>query len=79
MNQLNRDGNKALAIEIRGVQKRFGATQILTGINLEIPAATSVALIGESGSGKSTLLNIIAGLETFDAGSVMIAGLKKAC
>jgi putative ABC transport system ATP-binding protein len=76
MKQLNRDGNKALAIEIRGVQKRFGATQILTGINLEIPAATSVALIGESGSGKSTLLNIIAGLETFDAGSVMIAGLS---
>jgi putative ABC transport system ATP-binding protein len=57
------------------VEKRFGSTPLLSGVNLRIEAGKSAALVGESGSGKSTLLNIIAGLEPFDAGSVTVAGI----
>jgi putative ABC transport system ATP-binding protein len=75
MSHSARQGDDSPVVQIRELEKRFGATSILAGVNLEIKAATSVALIGESGSGKSTLLNIIAGLEKFDAGSVTVAGI----
>jgi putative ABC transport system ATP-binding protein len=59
-------------LEIHHLEKTFEGTPILNDLNLSLPAGKSVALIGESGSGKSTLLNIIAGLETFDHGSVNV-------
>jgi putative ABC transport system ATP-binding protein len=62
-------------LELVAVEKRFGNTPILNGVNLRIEAGKSAALVGESGSGKSTLLNIIAGLEPFNAGSVSVAGI----
>jgi putative ABC transport system ATP-binding protein len=62
-------------LELVAVEKRFGNTPILNGVNLRIEAGKSAALVGESGSGKSTLLNIIAGLEPFNAGSVIVAGI----
>jgi putative ABC transport system ATP-binding protein len=57
-------------LSLRGVTKRFGERIVLNDVSLEIAAGEYVAIIGESGIGKSTLLNVIAGLETVDAGKV---------
>jgi putative ABC transport system ATP-binding protein len=51
-----------------------GGRQLFDGLALALEAGEHVAIRGESGSGKSTLLNIIAGLDTADAGEVMVAG-----
>ena len=63
------------AIALRGVDKRFGATAVLRGVDLDIRAGEFVTVLGPSGCGKSTLLRIIAGLETQSAGSVLIDGV----
>jgi len=65
---------KSLAIQIQGVHKRFGTTEVLKGIDLDIHQGEVVCLIGPSGSGKSTLLRCINLLETYDEGSVLIDG-----
>jgi putative ABC transport system ATP-binding protein len=61
-------------LEIHHLEKKFDGNWILKELSLGLDAGKSVALIGESGSGKSTLLNIIAGLETFDQGTVNVCG-----
>ncbi|WP_194164858.1 MULTISPECIES: ATP-binding cassette domain-containing protein [unclassified Pseudactinotalea] len=57
-------------VRLRQVTKSFGSRQVLTGLDLEIRPAHSVALLGPSGAGKSTLLSIIAGLLAPDGGSI---------
>ncbi len=64
------------AIDIVGVHKQFGATQVLRGIDLAIPSGEFVVLVGPSGCGKSTLLRVIAGLEDVSAGDITIAGRR---
>ena len=61
-----------MAIEVRNVDKRFGEFEALRDVSIEVADGALTALLGPSGSGKSTLLRIIAGLETPDAGSVVI-------
>ncbi|MNE24682.1 putative ABC transporter ATP-binding protein [compost metagenome] len=60
------------------MRKSFATAQgkltVLQGVDLQLPAATSLALMGESGSGKSTLLHLIAGLERVDAGNILVDG-----
>ena len=63
-----------MSIEIRSLNKRFGATVVCDDLNLDIPAGELVALLGPSGSGKTTLLRIIAGLEVPDSGHVLFHG-----
>ena len=58
-------------LKLSGVRKRFGARTVLNDISLEVAAGEYIAIIGDSGIGKSTLLNVIAGLETVDAGEVL--------
>jgi sulfate/thiosulfate transport system ATP-binding protein len=63
-----------MAIEVRNVDKRFGDFVALDDVSLTVGDGSLTALLGPSGSGKSTLLRIIAGLETPDAGRILIAG-----
>jgi sulfate transport system ATP-binding protein len=63
-----------MSIEIRNLNKRFGATVVCDNLNLDIPSGELVALLGPSGSGKTTLLRIIAGLEVPDSGTVHFQG-----
>jgi multiple sugar transport system ATP-binding protein len=62
------------ALVISDVRKRFGATEVLKGIDMEIENGEFTVLVGPSGCGKSTLLNIIAGLEQETSGHVRIGG-----
>ena len=50
-------------IRLEGVSQRYGATEVLRDISLEIPSGQIVCLVGPSGCGKSTLLRFIGGLE----------------
>lgn len=59
-------------IILSGIEKSFGSTQVLRGIDLEIAHGEFLSLVGPSGCGKSTLLRIIAGLETQNGGGVAI-------
>ena len=59
---------------VRDVSKRFGATQALHHINLDVRPGEVVALLGENGAGKSTLSNIIAGVFPSDTGSMTWQG-----
>ena len=61
-------------IEIRGLDKSFGAHLVLRGVDLTVGHSEVVCLIGPSGSGKSTLLRCVNFLESYDAGEVRIAG-----
>ncbi|MEV6967305.1 sulfate ABC transporter ATP-binding protein [Hamadaea sp. NPDC051192] len=64
-----------MAIEVRGVSKSFGRTPVLKDVSVDIASGSLTALLGPSGGGKSTLLRVIAGLETPDAGAVLISGV----
>ena len=63
-----------MAIQVRGVSKRFGDAVALEGVDLDVPTGSLTALLGPSGGGKSTLLRVVAGLETPDEGKVFIDG-----
>jgi nitrate/nitrite transport system ATP-binding protein len=64
--------DRFLAVE--GVDMAFGASPILTGIDLAVRKGEFVSLIGHSGCGKSTLLNLVAGLLKPTAGTILLAG-----
>ena len=61
-------------LDVVSLSRRYGSRQVLDGLAFSVAAGEFVAIVGESGSGKSTLLNLIAGLETPDAGHVRIGG-----
>src|ERR1700685_4618736 len=63
-----------LAIEVRGLRKRFGAKEAVTGIDLEIAAGSLAGLVGPNGAGKTTTLSMMTGLLRPDSGQVLING-----
>jgi len=63
-------------VRLTGVTKRFGTTEVLKGIDLEIADGEFVVFVGPSGCGKSTLLRTIAGLEEASGGEIAIGGRR---
>jgi ABC-type polar amino acid transport system ATPase subunit len=57
-------------IRVTGLRKRFGDSEILKGIDFEVPPQTVLGVIGASGSGKTTLLRCLNGLETISDGTI---------
>jgi branched-chain amino acid transport system ATP-binding protein len=64
----------AASIELRGVYKSFGKTQIIRGVNLAIAKGERHAIIGPNGAGKSTLFNLISGRFPVSSGNVLLNG-----
>jgi len=62
------------SVRLAGVERRFGSTAVLRGIDLEVASGECVALLGPSGCGKSTLLRLVAGLDEPDAGRIELGG-----
>ena len=63
-----------LAIDARGIRKRFGRTDVLAGLDLAVQSGTIFALLGPNGSGKTTTINILTTLVHPDEGTVHVAG-----
>lgn len=61
-------------LQAKDIYKRFGESEVLKGVTLNVSRGEVVAIIGRSGSGKSTLLRCLNHLETVDAGTIAIDG-----
>jgi iron(III) transport system ATP-binding protein len=57
---------------VAGVEKSFGTTHVINGIDLRVPSGSITAILGPSGCGKTTLLRLIAGFDRPDAGSITL-------
>ena len=63
-------------IRVHGLRKFHGKREVLRGIDAEVYRGETIAIVGPSGGGKSTFLRCLNGLNSFDAGSVSVAGLS---
>ena len=63
-------------LSVRGMSKRFGGTQALQDVSLDLDRGSVLALLGENGAGKSTLIKILAGVHTPDAGNILCKGVR---
>ncbi len=63
-------------IQIQNVKKSFNKTDVLKDISIDIEKGEIFGIIGQSGAGKSTLLRCINGLESYDEGTISVAGTK---
>jgi polar amino acid transport system ATP-binding protein len=68
-----------LAIDIRDLHLTRGSRHILSGVSIQAPAGAVVALMGASGSGKTTILRVLAGLEPFEQGGIVVDDLAVGC
>ncbi len=66
--------NKAPAVELRHITKRFGSVVANSDISMEIRRGEILALLGENGSGKTTLMNMLSGIYYPDEGEILIDG-----
>ncbi|MGH7996945.1 MAG: ABC transporter ATP-binding protein [Opitutaceae bacterium] len=64
------------ALELRGVDKRFGAVHANRAVSLRIARGAIHGLVGENGAGKSTLMNIVYGFHRADAGEILVEGRR---
>ncbi len=69
------DESTPVGIEIRGLQKRYGDKMVLAGLDLDVAPGETLVIIGGSGQGKSVLLRHIIGLETPDAGTILVGNI----
>ncbi len=65
-----------MRLQIDNLSKRYGDTAVFANVTLQVHAGEFVAIVGESGVGKSTLLNCMAGLDSWDAGSVQVGDAR---
>ncbi|GLX00368.1 amino acid ABC transporter ATP-binding protein [Microtetraspora sp. NBRC 16547] len=68
------NGHAEPMVKIRSLRKRFGAVEVLKGIDLDVPHGQVVCVVGPSGSGKSTLLRCVNRMETIDSGRIWVDG-----
>jgi lactose/L-arabinose transport system ATP-binding protein len=61
-------------VTLRDIRKKFGAVEVIKGVDLDLKSGEFVVFVGPSGCGKSTLLRMIAGLEDISAGALKIGG-----
>ena len=64
-----------MSLVITNLSKRYGDSTVFANVNLTVAEGEFVAIVGESGVGKSTLLNCMAGLDTWDSGTVVLDGV----
>ena len=62
------------SVTLKDIVKRFGKTEVIHGVNLDITDKEFLVLVGPSGCGKSTVLRLIAGLEKITKGDILIDG-----
>ena len=63
-------------LECKGIEKRFGAVEVLKGVDFSVHPGEVMALVGDNGAGKSTLIKCIAGIHPIDGGEVWFEGEK---
>jgi rhamnose transport system ATP-binding protein len=69
-----KDGASPTVLEMRGISKRFGATQALKDVGLALRPGAVHALVGENGAGKSTLIKVMTGIHSPDEGEILLDG-----
>jgi phospholipid/cholesterol/gamma-HCH transport system ATP-binding protein len=75
MSEITRDSNHGgVDVKVKGLRKSFNGQEVLKGVDLEVLPGEIIVIMGPSGSGKSVLLKHIIGLETPDAGEILIDG-----
>jgi ABC-2 type transport system ATP-binding protein len=67
-----------IPIKVRGLEKRYGATQVLHGISFDVHEGELFGLLGTNGAGKTTTVEILQGLRRGDGGAVEVLGLDPA-
>ena len=63
-------------IEVKELHKSFGTTKVLKGVNGRISKGDFITIVGASGAGKSTLLHLVAGLDSYNSGSISFDGMS---
>ena len=67
---------ESLAIDVRGLGKSYGRTQVLRDLDLQVPWGETLIVLGPNGSGKTTFIKTLATLAKPDSGDIRIAGLS---
>ncbi|KNX41262.1 sn-glycerol-3-phosphate import ATP-binding protein UgpC [Roseovarius tolerans] len=63
-------------VELDDIKKRFGPTEVIKGVSVDVEDGEFIVIVGPSGCGKSTLLRMVAGLETISEGELRIGGTR---
>jgi polar amino acid transport system ATP-binding protein len=67
-------GRASVSLAAKGIHQTLGGTLVLRGVDIEVAAGSTAAIIGPSGSGKSTLLRTLNRLHAPDSGDILLDG-----